>query len=37
MADDREFIEAISVGTGDPRKVKARFDRVSRILDAAIQ
>ncbi len=37
MADDREFIEAISVGTGDPRKVTTRFDRVKLILDTAIQ
>jgi hypothetical protein len=37
MADDREFIEAISVGTGDPSKVKTRFDRVKLILDVALQ
>jgi hypothetical protein len=37
MAEDREFTEAISVGTGDPRKVKARFDRVSLILNTALQ
>jgi hypothetical protein len=37
MKDDREFIEAINVGTGDPRKVKTRFDRVKLILDVALQ
>jgi hypothetical protein len=37
MADDREFIEAISIGTGDPRKVNTRFDRVRLIVETALQ
>lgn len=37
MAEDRELIEAISVGTGDPRKVKTRFDAVRNIVKGALE
>jgi hypothetical protein len=36
MAEDRELVEAISVGTGDPARVKARFERVKAILETAL-
>jgi len=35
MRDDREFNDAISVATGDPRKVKLRFAVVRDLLDRA--
>jgi hypothetical protein len=36
MAEDRELVEAITVGTGDPRRVTTRFERVKRILETAL-
>jgi hypothetical protein len=36
MAEDRDFIEAISVATGDPARVEARFERVKVIVETAL-
>lgn len=36
MTDDREYIAAISVSTGDPKRVTIRFDRVTRVLEKVL-
>jgi hypothetical protein len=36
MTDDQDFIEAISQGTGDPRRVRRRFDSVAEAAKAVL-
>jgi hypothetical protein len=36
MTDDQEFLESISQGTGDPRKVRLRFSRVQVAVDVVL-
>jgi Protein of unknown function DUF262 len=36
MTEDREYVAAISVSTGDPKRVTIRFERVMQILEGAV-
>ncbi len=35
MTDDRSYIDAITTSTGDPRKVRLRFDRAAQTAQVA--
>jgi len=36
MTEDRDYVAAISVSTGDPKRVAIRFERVMRVLEDAL-
>jgi hypothetical protein len=37
MNEDRTFVDAISYGTGDVKKVKLRFSAVQKLIEEVVQ